>query len=135
MASTPRVQSIVMPHDGSLPYKTDFLLVTPGTSDISIVDCQEDEELLGLIPKIWAPPEWHGQKFSWDHRSVTVISAQDIEDHGGGDWRETYLLYTCADEGVGTWRKFLFYEESLTRVLLTLTPFRSCTEQVPGKNL
>lgn len=103
MASTPRVESIVMPHDGSLPYIVDFLLVTPGTSDISINDCKEYEELLGLIPKIWAP-ERHEQKFSWEHRSVAVISAKDIENHGG-DWRETYLLYTCRDEEAGTYRK------------------------------
>ena len=97
MASTPKVQSIVLPHDGGLPYTLDFLLVTPGTSDISIDDCKGDEELLGLIPKIWVQ---HEQTFSWDRRSVTLIYAQDIEGHGG-DWRESYLFYSCRDKDAG----------------------------------
>ena len=103
MTSTPRVKSVVIPYDGSLPYIVDFSSVIPGTSDISIDDSTEDEELLGLIPQIWVPGE-HKQTFSWKHRSVILMPAEDIPNHGGGS-REAYLLYTCRDEEAGTYRK------------------------------
>ena len=107
MNSIQKVESIIIPYDGSLPYIVDFLLVIPGTSDISIDDCNEDEELLGLIPQIWAP-ERHEQTFSWKHRSVAFIPAMDIENHGGESPEvspEVYLLYTCRDEEASTYRK------------------------------
>ena len=103
MNSIQRIESIIIPYDGSLPCIVDFLLAIPGTSDISIDDCNEDEEMLGLIPQIWAP-EGHEQTFSWKHRSVAIIPAIDIENHGG-ESPEFYLLYTCRDEEAGTYRK------------------------------
>ena len=103
MASTPRVESFKIPYGGSLPYIVDFHLVIPGTSDISIDDCNTDEELLGLIPKIWAP-ERDEQTFSWKHRSVAILPAKDIANHEG-HCREVYVLYTCRDEEAGTYRK------------------------------
>ena len=101
MASARMVESICIPYDGSPPYLINFPLVTPGTSDISIDDCTEDEELLGLIPKIGERQE---QMFSWEHRSVAIISTKHSESDRE-DWWEVYLLYTCRDEEAGTYRK------------------------------
>lgn len=101
MGSLPMAEAIVLPFDGSLPYIGNFFLITPGTGALSINDCNEDEELLGLVPQVWVPERWD-ESFSWNHRSVAVISADDIEDYEG-DWRENYMLYTCRDEEARTY--------------------------------
>ena len=100
MVSAQRVQSIAIPYDGSFPYLLNFRLATPGTSDISIDDCKKDEELLGLIPMIWERGE---QAFRWEHRSVAIMTGKDI-DSQGNQW-QVFMLYTCRDEAVGTYRK------------------------------
>ena len=100
MASTPSVYTIIIPWDGSLPYIVEVFLAVPGISGITINECTGEEEMLGIIPKIWARTR-RQHDFSWAHRSLGSIPARDIEYHGG-EWKETYLLYTCRDEEAGT---------------------------------
>ena len=103
MASPQRIDAIIIPYDGSIPYVVDFLLVVPGSSHIDINDCLEEEEELGLIPNIWVPDR-HYQEFNWELRSIAFIPASDIENHIA-EPGITYMMYTSRDEEAGTYRK------------------------------
>ena len=116
MASPQRIDAIIIPYDGSIPYVVDFLLVVPGSSHIDINDCLEEEEELGLIPNIWVPDR-HYQEFNWELRSIAFIPASDIENHIA-EPGITYMMYTSRDEEAGTYRKCSCAKKSPSRILL-----------------
>ena len=97
------VDTVCIPCDGSRPTVANFFVTGAGITEISLDRCNEGEKSLLAFPQVWAC-EKSTRTFSWKHRSLTSLFAEDIGRYNG-EWPGDYWMYTCRDKKAGMYRE------------------------------
>lgn len=103
IVGSPHVDTVRIPYDGSRPTVHNFVLTGAGTTEVPIDTCNKGEKKLLAFPQVWACEKSTGM-FSWKHRSLTSLFAEDIARHNGG-WGGDYWMYSCRDKEAGMYRE------------------------------
>lgn len=103
IVGSPHVDTVRIPCDGSRPTVDNFVLTVAGTTEVPIDTCNKGEKKLLAFPQVWAC-EKSPRTFSWKHRSLTSLFAEDIARHNGG-WGGDYWMYSCRDKEAGMYRE------------------------------